>query len=246
MQWPSSLISLSKPVTICFEISQQFLKLKILNIFLNFTFMFDIRERRMEGEREAEKHRLSAFRPTRDRTATQTCALTGNRATDLSVCRMTPNQLSHTGWATLENSNNSLICSLAMSVYILLFCNNYWQSLLPAASNSCPEAQARSYLDRHFEDGLQGHKWSPHPSCRAPPLSCGCCCHQSGPRSGPDTLGSSRAPGAPDMCSVEGHRAHRTAFLPPALPCAAARCLISCMSHGSTEFHLRNIYLFQN
>ena len=34
--------------------------------------------------------------PTGDWTATQACALTGNRTYDPSVCRTTPNQLSHT------------------------------------------------------------------------------------------------------------------------------------------------------
>ena len=29
---------------------------------------------------------------------TQTCALTGNQTGNLSACKMTPNQLSHTGW----------------------------------------------------------------------------------------------------------------------------------------------------
>ena len=34
--------------------------------------------------------------PTRDRTPNQASALTGNQTRDLSLCKMTPNQLSHT------------------------------------------------------------------------------------------------------------------------------------------------------
>ena len=51
--------------------------------------------RRREGEREANiVYRLPS---TPTPTATQACAPTWNRTGDLSVCRTTPNQLSHTG-----------------------------------------------------------------------------------------------------------------------------------------------------
>ena len=38
-----------------------------------------------------------AHAPTRDRPATQVCALTGKRTNDILHCGMTLNQLSHTG-----------------------------------------------------------------------------------------------------------------------------------------------------
>ena len=59
------------------------------------------RARGREGERESEKHRceretsISCLLYTCQGTepATQVCALTGNRTSDLSVCGTTPNQL---------------------------------------------------------------------------------------------------------------------------------------------------------
>ena len=59
--------------------------------------------------------------------ATQACALTGNRTSDLSACWMKPNQLSHISWAT------------ATSFYIFLFCEFIpnSSSKLPPWSSTC-------------------------------------------------------------------------------------------------------------
>ena len=55
----------------------------------------------MKKERERninvrEKHQLVALIHASTKHATQVCALTGNQTGNLSLCRMTPNQLSHT------------------------------------------------------------------------------------------------------------------------------------------------------
>ena len=46
-----------------------------------------------------EKHQLvaSCKQPDLDEPTTQARALTGNQTSDLSLCRMTPNHVSHTG-----------------------------------------------------------------------------------------------------------------------------------------------------
>ena len=73
-------------------------------IFFNF-FLLLIPEREEGREKEREKHwyeretSISCLLHTPwpgTEPATQACALTRNRTCDLSVCRMTPNQLSHT------------------------------------------------------------------------------------------------------------------------------------------------------
>ena len=65
-----------------------------------FRFYFLNLEKGEGREKEGEKHRSVAscthsnpwIKPT-----TQACTLTGNRTSDLSLCRMMPSQLSHTG-----------------------------------------------------------------------------------------------------------------------------------------------------
>ena len=73
------------------------------HIFKRF-YLFSFRERGREGEREGQKHlicerdihQLPLARPQLGtKTATQACALTGNRNIDLSVCRLALSPLSH-------------------------------------------------------------------------------------------------------------------------------------------------------
>ena len=72
---------------------------------LKSIYLFTFREKEREREREGEKHRcawetdwlpLAHTRP-RTKPATQEYALTGYRTSNLSLCRMMPNQLSHAG-----------------------------------------------------------------------------------------------------------------------------------------------------
>ena len=60
------------------------------HVFLRF-YLFTFRERRHEGEREGEKHRLVATPtpPSGDLATTQACALTGNQTGNLLVRRQT-------------------------------------------------------------------------------------------------------------------------------------------------------------
>ena len=79
-------------------------------VFLR-SYSFIFRERGKVGEREGEKHRCVRVAPigcllhvpqAGTKPATQVCALTRNQTSDLLLCRMTPNQLIHTGqdWAS--------------------------------------------------------------------------------------------------------------------------------------------------
>ena len=87
-------------------------KCKIIN-FNYFSFV-DFRERRREVEREGKNYQceretlidclLHVHQP-RTKPATQACALTENQTRDLLVCRMMPNQLSHSSRGYLRISN---------------------------------------------------------------------------------------------------------------------------------------------
>ena len=62
-------------------------------------YLFIFREEGREGEREEEKHPLVAYctHPNCDQPTTQAHALTGNRTSELLLCRRRLNQLSHAG-----------------------------------------------------------------------------------------------------------------------------------------------------
>lgn len=130
------------------------------------------------------------------------------------------------------------------------FVTIYWQSLLTKgqqflSGTSGPRVIICTDIARMGSRGTRGpptRVWV-LPSCRVPPLSCGCCCchhchcHQSGPRSGLATSGSSGAPDYPwHMCACEATK-------PTAL--ASSWCLISCILHRSIGFHLQNTYYFK-
>ena len=81
-------------------------KLQSFLSFFNRFHLFICREKR--EKEKGKKHQCKrnihashqwmslAWAPTRDQPATQACALNENRTGDLSLCRMMPNQLSHT------------------------------------------------------------------------------------------------------------------------------------------------------
>ena len=75
-----------------------------------FKRFYSFRESRREGEREGEEHQceretqvgcLSHTPKPGTRPATQACALIGNRTSDLLLCEMTPNQMSHAGQSSI-------------------------------------------------------------------------------------------------------------------------------------------------
>ena len=85
--------------------AQSFSLLKTYSCFLKKIFIFRVWGR--EGEREGKKYRceretligcLSCAPKPETWPRTQACALARNRTGDLSLCGMTPNPLSHTGW----------------------------------------------------------------------------------------------------------------------------------------------------
>ena len=65
-----------------------------------------ILERGEGREKGRERHRSVASRlsPDRDHTTTQSCALTGNGTTEISLCGTMPNQLSHIHLGILDFS----------------------------------------------------------------------------------------------------------------------------------------------
>ena len=93
------------PLYWCGHLYYIFIYSNALQAIFNFLLLFIFRRRGREGKREGEKHQYEremsigclsrAFQPGTE-PATQACALTGNQTWDLSLCGMTPNQLSHT------------------------------------------------------------------------------------------------------------------------------------------------------
>ena len=103
-----------------------------------FIYLFLERGKGREKERERNIDRLPLAHPQRGTgPITQGCALTGNRSTDLSLCRMTPNQLSHTsqGYVCIYIflKNPYRISSLLNTVFFILHFsleNISWRSFL--------------------------------------------------------------------------------------------------------------------
>ena len=62
---------------------------------------------------------------------TQTCALTRNRITNLSVCGMMPNPLSHTNWGSPSIFNDSLVQQISW-LQVLVF--HHFEYFLPILS----------------------------------------------------------------------------------------------------------------
>ena len=77
--------------------------------FKDFIYLFSERGegREKEGERNIDQLPLVST-PMRTKPTIQACALTGNRTHGLSLCRMTPNQLSHTGQGCISYINVAL------------------------------------------------------------------------------------------------------------------------------------------
>ena len=82
------------------------------------------RKRRMEGEREEEKHQFKretwfvssqGARPNWDGLTTQACALTGNWTSNLSLCGTMPNPLSHISQGQFILFQRSHVCGCPIS-----------------------------------------------------------------------------------------------------------------------------------
>ena len=66
--------------------------------FLKIFYLFIFREREREGERERNINRLPLEHTQNGiESTTQACVPTGNRTSDILICGMMPNPLSHTG-----------------------------------------------------------------------------------------------------------------------------------------------------
>ena len=85
-----------------------------LCIFFKRLYLFIFRERGKEGEREGANINVwlpLMCRPLGTQPATQACAPTGNRTSDLLVCRPALNPLSHTS----QSNTSYVFCSILLS-----------------------------------------------------------------------------------------------------------------------------------